>query len=172
VGKGALEMRELKFRTWFEDTNEVTKPWTICDVSEGKDPNFGFIRKEPFGAGTGGTAVGGIYLSQVRNHRIMQYTGLKDKNGKEIYEGDILSCFSSWITCNKSNRIRRQELQAGIVTFKFGHFRIEDEKGYCIKDIDDEEDLQIIGNIYQTPEIEIGKIDILSEIPMGSWERY
>lgn len=94
-------MRELKFRAWFSDVCEMTKPWTIYDVSKKSDPNFDFVRKEPFLSGTGGNAVGGIFLSSERPHTIMQYIGFKDlacwkslKVGKDVFEGDIIRSFN------------------------------------------------------------------------------
>lgn len=65
-------MREYKFRVW--DGINMTYPEMISILDGGK---YWQIRPND------------NYDSE--NHPLMQYTGLKDKNGVEIYEGDIIS---------------------------------------------------------------------------------
>ena len=69
-------MREIKFRVWDKEKNM----WTNFKIF---DNSIFFMDKNT-----------GVWFN--KNHKeyerfeLMQYTGLKDKNGKEIYEGDII----------------------------------------------------------------------------------
>lgn len=65
-------MREIKFRAW--------------DILNNKMLNWGDIFHLPAWEIFPGTP-------EQRPFNIMQYTGLKDKNGKEIYEGDMVVYF-------------------------------------------------------------------------------
>lgn len=90
---------------------------------------------------------------------LMQFTGLKDKNGKEIYEGDIIACVenkfgtgkheywsvdyeeASFVAYNQLNSNRILEHENGETLFYpagIGYPPIECE---------------LIGNIYETPEL-------------------
>ena len=110
-------MREIKFRAWLDKSRmnfsgdtygDFLDFFTIC-----RQCNDGF---------------GNCYL--------MQFTGLLDKNGKEIYEGDII----------------KTSIGIQVVKDLFCNFVI-----YTYEDIDrmnqPEKYLEIIGNIYENPEL-------------------
>lgn len=66
-------MRELKFRVWSEEDKQYRTDCNVCELFNGM---------------TGCPAT--IYNDEGDRFDIEQYTNLKDKNGKEIYEGDIV----------------------------------------------------------------------------------
>lgn len=101
-----------------------------------------------------------VYMIEVIPETIGQYTGLKDKNGKKVYEGDIIEFSYDIFTGNFDTKVGK-----GIVEFIFGAFYIKpyEIEGEKIKDIENEEwfllysvnedDLEVIGNIYDNPEL-------------------
>ena len=129
-------MRTIKFRIW--DGKEMTDS---CIYSFGK-----------FYDGDRNYEDGIEFLGQV-----MQFTGLLDRHGKEIYEGDILH--NGWVISwnenypnygfyQKSKDNWRTGLGVGRPNWKYG-FLWNKQNPYSI----DRQDLEVIGNIYQNPEL-------------------
>jgi len=99
------------------------------------------------------TTGGGFITLPDENAHLREYTGLKDKNGREIYEGDILR----W-----NNGMPEIEIQNGtyIVVWDEAEFNLERTQNtkptgwgtaynkYSWKDY-----MEVIGNIYENPEL-------------------
>ena len=131
-------MREIKFRAW--DKEEKKMYDVLC-------LNIGFGRKEidENDIDNPELCVGTECVSV----EIMQYTGLKDKNGKEIYEGDIVDTAIQ----QYKGQIPYGE-QTGEVYFKndgLGQFMIRNKWTNDL--MYHKKELEVIGNIYENPEL-------------------
>lgn len=117
-------MRDIKFRAWDKKQKYM--------AVQG-DPDLETIQSFMFHFG---------------KCELMQYIGLKDKNDKEIYEGDIVVFYD----------MKDEPIQIKFDKGSFGWF-VYEEKPYSdfisIQRLrgDDIKMLEIVGNIYETPEL-------------------
>jgi hypothetical protein len=100
-------MREIKFRAWNPYHKRMMLERTLYELT--KD----------------------TWSSQCYDH-LMQFTGLHDKNGKEIYEGDICS--------------HKYYASPVVISFEDGAFAAEDV--YL-----GDPSIEVIGNIYENPKL-------------------
>ena len=117
-------MREIKFRAWDKE-NEEMYDVAMIDVETGE------VAYTDHPTGYNADAL----LEQVE---LMQYTGLKDKNGKEIYEGDILK------DCDT------REIKT--VIWHKNCFILRDTKGFYQWTYFEDEH-EVIGNIYENSDL-------------------
>lgn len=71
-----VSIRPIKFRAWDKDAKEM-RPWSNRVTAS-------------FDVGTDSAVDWGFVYNQPHRFVLMQFTGLTDKNGKEIWEGDIV----------------------------------------------------------------------------------
>ena len=116
------QMREIKFRVWGADAGVGPKMWPWPVVREAFD----------------------LWLSDTDAY-VMQFTGLLDKNGKEIYEGDIGFFEDYWIGDH------RQVGGQGIVKWVDDGFTVFafDEYQSDLWNMVHNYSFEVIGNIYE-----------------------
>ncbi|OAS19262.1 YopX family protein [Paenibacillus oryzisoli] len=84
-----------------------------------------------------------VWKNQGQPLTIMQFTGLKDRNGKEVYEGDIVSFTDTYLN-NMPER-------TGKVSFANASFYIECSTSNHFRWTD--YDVEVIGNIHENPDM-------------------
>ena len=142
-------MREIKFRVWhkeYKTMGNVRKLHFLGSrIKVNDDIDFVLNMKD----------------KEKQNIELMQYTGIKDKNGKEIYEGDIVRIYYG--LCDDVFLIG--EVKYGEFEYsacdeyncnRYGYYASKKWEDYCCNTgypIQPGEELEVIGNIYENEDL-------------------
>jgi uncharacterized phage protein (TIGR01671 family) len=125
-------MKNILFRAWHKIENKMYAVSALHFNSDKKTFNKRTLATveliaDPFSLST-------LKSVDANEVELMQYTGLEDKNGKKMYEGDVI----------EHEFFGRSEIYfaEGRATFETGHMRM-----WSVRES------QVIGNVYENPEL-------------------
>jgi uncharacterized phage protein (TIGR01671 family) len=123
--------REIKFRAW--DKREKYMAYDVHDIYDDNKlhpcRSFGEVLTEKMD-----------YETEELRFKVMQYTGLKDKNGTEIYEGDVVEVLGYY-------------QRYFVVEYLTNSFKLLDGKDGFIGEICYWNGVEVIGNRFENPEL-------------------
>lgn len=141
--------------------NQYTEEWFYGDLLQDTSGN-----KYIIGTNYNTRADGLIELNTCQSPKVLsetvgQYTGLKDKNGKKIYEGDAIDFSYDIFTGNFDTRIGKGIIEfiggsIWIKTFEIENKRLNEFEYYRLYEVNEDE-LEVIGNIHDNPEMSKGE---------------
>ena len=130
--------REIKFRAYFDQYNRMIE-------------NIGFVNSKMILVDFSGYGnIENLFLTD--EIHIMQFTGLKNKNQKMIYEGDIVKCKNHTVIvffADGAFKVKYRKTANSTCTMNLAHFL---EQYNC----------EVIGNIYENSELLEGRNEIKS----------
>ena len=125
-------MREVKYEAWNVEEKKMIDLKAITPLALDADMNTQMAMQ----------GMDGLFIPFSKNLILRQYTGLKDKSGKEIYEGDILFWDGSII---------------GAVSFVCAEYIVGEKVNARSLCSAPHEEIEVIGNIYQNPDLMEGE---------------
>ena len=127
--------REIKFRVWGKTEKEYIRyPFAWLILFDSPD---------------------GLEIEENKDLVVEQYTGLTDKNGKEIYEGDIVEQFVCGIHQFKGKKCGRSTIWQVRWDKRECCFELHYLSGSLFGDsmMSDGDEYEVIGNIHENPEL-------------------
>ena len=124
---GGYYMKDIKFRVWDNERNAMFNSKSVdIDFFEGEiEITSDTIRYDE------------VYTDEIKDFELMQYVGCKDKNNKEIYEGDIV----------------KTKEHIGQIIYSKGMFFIDVKGDFYLPIYNVSEFMEVIGNIYENPNL-------------------
>jgi uncharacterized phage protein (TIGR01671 family) len=131
--------REIKFRAW--DGEKMRYPNMISFSDNGGDSSTCYTIDE--------------LEPEYFHAEVMQYTGLKDKNGKEIYEGDIVKAASEELDdcLIPTGDFYDEDIQKVYWDDEAAGWFLTENRYKQVQPMAHRQKFEVIGNIYETPSL-------------------
>ena len=137
--------REILFKGKRKDTKE----WVFGHLMQGADITLIIPKGKEFFYDELEKFAFDMTAYEVIPETVGQYTGIKDKNGKKIFEGDIIKVTNDYGIIE----VLDSDTGIGVVEFYDGYWYIAEQVNNSLYEIGRCYYIEIIGNIHDTPEL-------------------